>query len=237
MLDAHPDAAVADEIDVLRYVAAGFRRDQIFHLLLKGSRREAGKGRVTARRLGPYSVAVPGQWQGRHRTLRVIGESRAGPTTRRLGRDPELLDRLSDRIGAVRPRFVHVVRNPLDPIAAMVLRSGRSLPAAIEDHAAQCRTLVRLRDRIAGEALLTVRYEDLVSDPPATVRAACGFLGLPIDEEHIAACAGIVDPAVPRERSRVEWRGAHVEAVLRTIEETPFLDGYEVELDATGSAR
>src|SRR5918992_6102697 len=44
LLDAHPDAIVADEVDVLRYVEAGLARDQIFHLLLKGSRAEARKG-------------------------------------------------------------------------------------------------------------------------------------------------------------------------------------------------
>ena len=43
MLDAHPDALVSDEVGVLKYLEAGFSREQIFHLIEKGSRREAVK--------------------------------------------------------------------------------------------------------------------------------------------------------------------------------------------------
>ena len=64
LLDAHPRVAFADETDAVRYFAAGFRREQICYLLEKGARREAMKGRVTARRLEPYSFEIPGQWQG-----------------------------------------------------------------------------------------------------------------------------------------------------------------------------
>jgi hypothetical protein len=226
LLDAHPDAVVADEVDVLRYVAAGFRRDQIFHLLLRGAGREARKGRVTARRLQPYSLAIPGQWQGRYRALRVIGESRAGPTTRRLGREPDLLSRLSDRMDGVRPRFIHVVRDPLDPIAAMVVRGRRSFADAISDYELQCRTLVALRERIGPDQVLTVPYEGFVRAPAESLRTACRFLGLEPDPGYLSACAAIVDPSVRSERLLVEWRREHINAVRAVIDRTPFLDGY-----------
>lgn len=225
LLDAHPNALVADEIDVLRYVGAGFRRDQIFHLLAKGSGREAQKGRVTARRLEPYSLAVRGQWQGRSDDVRVIGESRAGPTTRRLGRDPDLLPRLHARMNWVTPRFIHVVRHPLDPIAAMVVRGRRSFPDAISDYERQCRTLLELRRRIDAQSLLTVRYEDLVLEPVEGLRTACGFLGLQTDPGYLAACAAIVRDTRP-ERRLVEWSAEHTATVRDLIARTPFLDGY-----------
>ncbi len=64
LLDAHPNVILADEIDVFEYMDDGFSKEQIYHLLLKNSHREFLKGRVTARRLVPYSFSVPGQWQG-----------------------------------------------------------------------------------------------------------------------------------------------------------------------------
>ena len=82
LLDAHPRALVADEADAFRYFAAGFGRRPTLPPAPKGSRREALKGRVTARRLGAYDFAVPGQWQGRATRAQVIGDSRASPTTR-----------------------------------------------------------------------------------------------------------------------------------------------------------
>jgi hypothetical protein len=229
LLDAHPDAVLADEMDVLRYLSAGFRREQIFDLLLKGSRREARKARVTARRLVPYSLAVPRQWQGRYEVLRVIGESRAGPTTRRLGREPWLLPRLYERMNGVRPRFVHVVRDPFDPIAAMIVRGKRSFTDASSDYSRQCRTLLELRERIDPEDLLTVRYEDFVRGPQEGLRSVCGFLGLEASDDYLEACASIVDPAFRPERHLVEWRPEQIEAVRTMIEQTPFLDRYATD--------
>lgn len=229
LLDAHPDAVLADEMDVLRYLSAGFRREQIFDLLLKGSRREARKARVTARRLVPYSLAVPRQWQGRYEVLRVIGESRAGPTTRRLGREPWLLPRLYERMNGVRPRFVHVVRDPFDPIAAMIVRGKRSFTDASSDYSRQCRTLLELRERIDPEDLLTVRYEDFVRGPQEGLRSVCGFLGLEASDDYLEACASIVDPAFRPERRLVEWRPEQIEAVRTMIEQTPFLDRYATD--------
>lgn len=229
LLDAHPDAVLADEMDVLRYLSAGFRREQIFDLLLKGSRREARKARVTARRLVPYSLAVPVQWQGRYEVLRVIGESRAGPTTRRLGREPWLLPRLYERMNGVRPRFVHVVRDPFDPIAAMIVRGKRSFTDASSDYSRQCRTLLELRERIDPEDLLTVRYEDFVRGPQKSLRRVCEFLGLEASDDYLEACASIVDPTFRPERRLVEWRPEQIEAVRTMIEQTPFLDRYAAD--------
>jgi hypothetical protein len=229
VLDAHPNAAVADEIDVLRYLSAGFSREQIFDLLLKGARREARKGRVTARRLEPYSLAVPLQWQGRYDVLRVMGESRAGPTTRRFGHDPRLLPRLRERMGHVRTRFIHVVRNPFDPIAAMMVRGDRSFEDASSDYARQCRTLLELRERIDPEDLLTVQYESFVRAPQVGLERACAFLGLEARDAYLAACARIVDPRFGPERRRIEWRPQDVDAVRALSEEIPFLDRYAAD--------
>jgi len=227
LLDAHPDAVVADEIDVVRYVARGFRRDQIFHLLEKGARREASKGRVTARRLTPYSLAVPGQSQGRSANVRVIGESKAGPTTRRLGREPDLLEALDRRMRGVPVRYVHVVRDPFDPISAMAIRSGRSVADGISDYADQCRTLSELRRRIGRDRLLTIEYESFVRDPVGGMRAIGDFVGVEADEAYLEACAAIVDPDVLPERRLVEWSDRDIDAVRALIAETSFLRSYD----------
>ena len=81
MLDAHARALVSDEIDVVRYTEAGFRRGQILALVERGSIRESMKGRVTARRLESYSLAVDGQYQGASHAPLVMAT--AGP-----GRQP-----------------------------------------------------------------------------------------------------------------------------------------------------
>lgn len=226
LLDAHPHVIVSDEADPIRYVGAGFRRDQIFHLLEKTSRREAMKGRVTARRLDPYSLAVPGHWQGRSEAVSVIGDSRAGPTTRRLGEQLGLIDDLRLVLGPVEDRYIHVVRSPYDPISAMVIRGRRTLSGAVADYAGQCRRLAALRGRIEPERLMTVRYETLVAAPRVQLGRICRFLGVEADADYLSACAGIVDPGRPGERQAIAWTPEARAAVGRLLEENPFLAGY-----------
>ncbi|MFA9432469.1 sulfotransferase [Egicoccus sp. AB-alg2] len=229
MIDAHPAAAIADEIDVAAQVAAGLTRDEVFHLLVRGARREAGNGRVTARRLEPYSLAVEGQWQGRHARLQVVGDSRGGPTTRVLGDDPQALTGLRAALAPVRVAFVHVVRNPHEPISAMVRRSGRPLAAAVADHRAQCHRLLDLRGRIPPGDLHTVRYERLVADPRRELSGVFAFLGLPLHPDVLTACAALLRPEPVRDRDRIEWPAEAREAVAATIADVDFLAGYGFE--------
>jgi len=226
MIDAHPAAAVADEIDVVAQLGAGLTASEVFHLLVRGARREAATGRVTARRLEPYSLAVDGQWQGRHGRLRVVGDSRGGPTTRALGDDPARLDDVRAALAPVRVAFVQMVRNPYEPISAMVRRSGRSLTDAVADHRAQCRRLVDLHRRIPYDDLHLVRYERLVADPEGELAAVFAFLGLPADPPVVAACAATVRPAPVRDRDRIAWTSAARDAVADTIAANDFLAGY-----------
>lgn len=229
LLDAHPDAAFADEEDALQYVPAGFRREQIFHLLLWGARREAMKGRVTARRLTPYSYSVPGQWQGRHRTLRVVGDSTTGTSTRRLARDPQLLARLEALMGGVEVKLIQVVRNPYDPISVMMVRGRRSFENAIEHYFAHCGALVELQRRLGPERLHAVRYEEFVRSPEATLAGLCRFLALDPAEDYLRACAGIMRAAPDTHRQMVPWGPREIEAVRGRIAQYDFLQGYAFE--------
>lgn len=229
LLDAHPGAIVSDEEDALQYVPEGFSREQIFHLLLHGSRREALKGRVTARRLTPYSYLVPGQWQGRHRTLQVIGDSTSGTTTRRLASDPRLLERLQGLMGGVDVKLIQVIRNPYDPISVMMVRGKRSFENAIDHYFAHCGTLVELRRRLGAGHMHAIRYEDLVTDPEARLAEICRFLGLEPHGDYLRACAGILRRTPDSHRGMVPWDARRIEEVRRRMEPYDFLRGYFFE--------
>lgn len=226
LLDAHPEIILADEVDVFRYVAAGFRREQIFHILLKRSRREAMKGRVTARRLTPYSFAVPKQWQGRYRTIRAVGASRAGPSTGQLSRNPDLLSQLRQRMADIDVRLIQVIRNPYDPISLMMIRGERSFENAINHYFDYCQTLVELRQQLPSTNLLTVRYEEILADPRNYLVSACRFLGVETDEEYLDACTSILYEAPERDRDVVDWDNQWIEMVQEQIEGIDFLAGY-----------
>jgi hypothetical protein len=229
LLDAHPDVVLADEVDALKYVDAGFQRDQLFHLLLRGSRSEARKGRVTARRLEPYSYAVPGQWQGRTTRPLVIGDGRSGTSTRRLGTDPELLERLSRLMPGVAVRVIQVIRNPFDPISVMMVRGRRSFSNAIDHYFTSCEILDEIRRRVSPESLLPVRYESFIADPKDGLTSICRFLGVEAEAGYRDACASIVRPRPDRSREMVPWTQPWIEEVERRIPRFAFLEGYRYE--------
>jgi len=229
LLDAHPDVILSDEADALEYVQAGFSRDQIFHILLRQSRREASKGRVTARRLQPYSYQVPEQWQGRYRTLRVVGDSTAGSSTRAFGIQPNLLEALKYTMYGLNIKFIQVIRNPYDPISAMMVRSGRSFENAIETYFSYCETLVKLREQLDASQLLSIRYEDFVRNGKTRLTEICQFLGLRADPEYLNACTGILHDAPETSRQWVKWDAANIGRVAVEINRYDFLHGYSFE--------
>ena len=229
MLDAHPSAIVADEADALEYVSAGFSRDQIFHILLRQSRREFRKGRVTARRLQPYSYLVPGQWQGRYRNLQVIGDSTAGSTTRRFALEPDLLSRVRHVLYGVDVKIIQVVRNPYDPISAMMVRGGRSFENAIETYFSYCETLTQLRQGFDAGRLFTIRHEDFVRNGELKLKEICSFLGLPAEPDYIGACARVLHKTPDTHRHLVKWDASHIDRVAGEITRFDFLDGYSLE--------
>lgn len=231
LLDAHPHVAMSDELDVLEYMSIGFRIDEIFHLIERSARREAMKGRVTARRLTPYSFEVPGQWQGRTAGLRVMGDTKAGITTQRLGADPLALERLRQLSDGTRVRLIHVVRNPFDPMSLMRIRGKRSFEGAVERYFENCRILDDIHRTTDPTDIEIVRYEDLVVDTPGTLDRVCDFLGVTPTADYIAACASIIGN--PRhERTRVQWSDTEIAYVLDRMAEFDFLTGYT--FDHTG---
>ncbi len=229
LLDAHPNVILPDEVDVLQYVAAGFRRDQIFHMLLERSRWQIGKGRTKSGRDGKtYSYHVPGQWQGRFNDLRVIGSSKAGRSTRHLAFEPATLARLPKTLRVANIKVVQVVRNPFDNISTMNIR-GRPLLQAIERYFSNCEVIEKLQQMIPERDLHVLRQEALIADPEKQLRDMCAFLMLDAPEAYLKACAGILYASPSKSRHAIEWTPELVAQVETDIQRFGFLDGYRYD--------
>lgn len=228
MLDAHPSIACSDELDILEHLESGFSGRQIMALIPRNSRREALKGRVTARRLEAYTLALPGQWQGRYVNLKAVGDARAGKSTRRLAARPDLLAQLSSAVSPATVKLIQVIRHPMDPIGAMVARSGKSVEEAIEDYSEQCRRLTALRARLAPGDLIEVHYEDIVEKPELVVTEVCHHLGVEPSVDYLAACRTLVDASPHLDRRRVGWTEEQIDELAKTLAGVDFLSRYQV---------
>lgn len=225
MLDAHPDIVMGDEVDLARLVRARISGDAMLAEFARSARREAMKGRVTARRLGGYSLEIRGWSQGSSERPRVVGSSRPGPTTRYLADTPGALARVIDMFSDRRFVFLHVIRRPEDSIAAMVLRSGRDVVDAAADHARQCERLDWLRRQL-GDSVYSVRYESLLDDCPGTLQGVVEFLGADPNGSYLDACSDLIDAGRAPESTQVSWNTAAVDIVEETVHTYDFLAPY-----------
>ena len=220
ILDAHPNAVVAHELNALHYLAAGASRLELFWLLRKNAERFAALGR----RWGDYDYAIPGQWQGRHAELQVIGDKKGGTSSWLLGEQPELLARLRKTVD-LPLRLLHVVRNPYDNIATIARKDTGSLEQAVRFYARLAVTNAALIEQ-AGDAVLSVRHEDMIARPREHIARIARFLGIAADETWMAASAAVVAANPRRTRGEVEWSPAAKRAVREISCKQVFLSGY-----------
>jgi sulfotransferase family protein len=221
LLDAHPEVVMAHELDSLGFIRSGFRRSQIYALILANSRSFAAEGRAWT----GYDYVVPGGAQGTFDRLRVIGDKRGGSTITRLQRHPEHLAKLVRVIGDP-IRFVHVIRNPYDNITTMAARSQVRLEDAIRNYFRMCRTIQWVKDQIPAGTVMDLQHEDLIRNPKTTIKKLCGFLGLSARDDYLERCASIVFGAPHRTRSEAPWTSELRSWVEREMSNYPFLGRY-----------
>jgi len=225
LLDAHPDIIVANELHALRYVRYGFSKWQLFYLLFDNSRTFTRKGRSHT----GYSYAVPNQWQGRFRTLRIIGDKRGGGSIKRLIARPNLLQQFRKKVGT-RMRFIHVVRNPYDNISTIFRKDRwRNLWQSINFYFSLAEGLRNLKTQIAADELIDTRHESFIQNPAHSLKRLCDFLGIDTTEGYLNDCANIIFQSPHKTRCNVPWTPELIKEVGARMKEFSFLDGYSFE--------
>jgi hypothetical protein len=226
LLDAHPNVILADELDALKFIQAGFSERQVFYLSLRNSQRSAAAGRI---RTG-YIYRVPSQWQGRFTNLQMIGDKIGGYTALRLHHHPTLLDLVRVKF-SVKIKFVHVMRNPYDVISTMSLRDNRPLDRSIDEFFSLCDAVAHVKQRVAAVDIHDLRHEDFVSRPRTALKGLCDFFNLSHHDAYLAASEQIVYKSPHRSRYDVQWNPTLINDVQARLEQFPFLAGYAYDHD------
>jgi hypothetical protein len=225
LLDAHPNAVIADEMDALKYIQAGFSRDQLFYLLLRASRRAAKAGR---QRTG-YSYHVAGQWQGRFDKLRVIGDKAGGASAVRLAAFPFLLDILSNGFNT-RLKFIHVIRNPYDVISTMAEWARNPLENSCSRFFDFAESIDQIKKEPKKAEIYDLKHEDFIASPKAVLKELCRFLNLEENDAYFEACASIVYQSPHKSRLKAPWNPALIAAVKKKASRLSFLRDYSFDI-------
>ncbi len=185
LLNAHRDAVVAHELDAPPLIVGGCSRDELFSRILARAYWFNMRGNRAN-----YPYAVPGQWQGRFETLRVIGDKRGGSVTHTLADHPDFFERVRSLVG-IPLRLVHVH----DHLRGMDLDVARlQCPEELVEEARISGEDLRLALVDRGHDLLEGRHHQQRVAPRLHGQARVGRVEL----EHPAE----VEPSKPRWSSR-----------------------------------
>jgi hypothetical protein len=221
LLNSHPELVIAHEADALGLLRHCRTREQLFERLMRAEWRFA---RGDFRWWG-YDYAVPGQWQGRYRRLRVIGDKKGGRSARRLQADPELLSRLRELAG-VPLRLVVNTRNPWDNIARIASRKRLGLDEAIARYFVYAEGVAHAIHSAAPDEAILFSHEDFVADPAAWLRRLAAFLGVESPAGWAESCASRVFESPRQARDEVEWTEPRRARVAEGVARFDFLAGY-----------
>ena len=225
LIDAHPQAMIAHELNALKLGRYGFSGRQIMHEILHNSRVFTEDG---GRCYTGYSYAVPNQWQGRYEQLRLIGDKFGDFSIEALMRRPQLLEKMQRKLN-IPVKFVHVIRNPYDNITTIEARKrtvDRTLEQSIDYYFSLVAGVESLKQRIATKDVFDLRLEDLVADPINRLQAMARFFELDPDENWAQASAAIVFDKPKRTRYGYDWSETDKQQVAEKIEACDFLRGY-----------
>jgi hypothetical protein len=225
LLSAHPSIVISHELDALRYAQLGFRRHQLFQLILERDAEFSASNQVTK---SGYRYEVPGLWQGRFAKLTVVGDKKAGNTANRIRRYPGLLDRLRAATG-LPLRIIYLARNPYDTITTMASKSGKGLGPAAARFVEQCETVQHLHETVSTDELLALRYEAVVAEPRVCLERLCRFLGVDAGNDYLDVCSSMVRPSPGLRRHEADWDRARIYELAGQLRRFPLLARYSFD--------
>ncbi len=250
LIDAHPHAAIAHELDAMGLFRKGIPARRLPALCLANARAFTRAGRYW----NGFCYAVPGAPHGPGHGLRVVGDKKGDWATRWSAADPTLVPRLA-AASRLDCRWILVTRHPADNIATMTLRQGRvydrlriaeagnaagairaaqsegQIPtqiddAMIADYAALASATAALKAQVPPGHWHEIAYERFTAAPGEELERLAAFLGLDPDPAWRESAAALVAPSGRRSREQLSWTPQQRARVAEIVAEHDFLSPY-----------
>jgi len=171
----------------------------------------------------------------------VIGSKKGGMTTKLLVKSENMkaLKQLQQHLG-ISFKFLHVVRNPYDNIATMLLRSlhkredadfgeklnePKHLDQEIRKYFRLAEINSRLKSYLPGQ-VYEIHSSEMIQNPQETLLGICQFLDLTCDQKYLEDCSKIVYHKATKTRYNLVWTETQKELVRQQMQEFPFLKDY-----------
>ena len=255
LMDSHPHVVISHEADVFSRISSGSlapTKRKIFNAIWKNARTTVIHGMRAVSRDGKgYTLFVDGLYQGTYSDyIDVIGDKKAGVTTKLLLRKPDkwldILNTLNSLTETL--KVVHVIRNPYDNIATMILytfNTHREVGNAKQSNQTYEVDLDTTEEQIklyflwykavidARKAynldVIQIHGKDLISDPRGTLLKLCRDLGVTCSNSYLDICSNKVFKSESRTRHKIMWTDRQLRMVQNNIERFSSLRDYNFD--------
>lgn len=253
MLDAHPNVVIAHEYALFTKWSKNpsvfnSNKSTLFNTLYNSSRYSAHVGiRQSEKHVKKkgYSLEIPGWFQGDYEGgISVIGDKAGGMTAQVYRNSKQGFLTVYQQIQQTTMlplHAIHVVRNPYDNIATMLLYNEHVKRTVNSTHMysnvnslhrqinAYFRQVSSVVDMIKTAELndITIHHSDFIANPKGTMRQLCQELFITCSERYLRTVAEHTFSSESHSRHLVEWTPELLELVEVNIAKFPLLRRYK----------
>lgn len=195
ILDNHPQVVLANEVNVVKAINEHrLNARQVESVLLHEALVSSDKWINSAYQ---YDTAFGHQGQDKP-DPRVIGDKKAGGTTRILHNHPWVLDYLQEQFGE-RLRVLFVQRNPLDVVAAYSHYMKQPISQFhVDRYLENYATVLQVAKALPAEQFMTINQAEFVHQPQPEIERAMEFLavGEGVNSEDVNQWCSVVRPDI-----------------------------------------
>lgn len=225
VVNAHPNALVADEAPLFDDIGVSFSVDEAIRYLKardkKFARRKYRKG-------SGRDFRFRALYQGYVTLPSVLGFSKAGYTSRKIAENPDIPSTLEQNL-EIRPRFICIVRNPFDMIASGMRRREANFEEICANFEAAAVYLESSLQTLQGYSVLKLRQEDFLMDPETELERMFSFLELPTSSDFKKSISDGLFASPDKSRSRVPEIAQNRSRIERLIQAHEFFRGYSYD--------
>ena len=211
LLDAHPNIAISNEVNVIKHLKAGEGWPSVAGRILANIQAFQHKPQWNG-----YSYAIRNTYHPAREKIMVLGDKKAAVTTHALLQDFSLVDRLNEW-SPVPVRFLHCVRHPFDVIATKTQRNRYDLEQNIEVYFQLEKLSASLSEKLGPQNVHRVHLEGVIADPVGSLQAMVQFLGLTAEEDYLRACQAVIFDQPHQSRQAIDWPAEALNEVQRQV--------------------
>ena len=248
LLDSHPHIVISDELDVFNTLLADRRVNKfsLFNQIWLTSHKKAitpdTNSNLHSTSKG-YSLAIDGLYQGSYQSyIDVIGDKMGGTTMKMFFANPRQFEKRLNRLRVLTNNLTvkvfHVIRNPYDNIATMVIYKHVNFNASEVVKIKNSNMVLNASRELVHQKInyyfnlfraselmrqqfnldvMDVHGKDLITNPMVIINKMCNFLRVSCSNNYLNTVSRKIFSSESKTRYKVTWTNEQLSEIEENI--------------------